>query len=191
VAVDGLPVAEAEDETAGMGSDNAAKGPGTFDDVYRSYAHPLYRYFFQHVRNPAEAEDLTATAFTRLLAGWARYEEDGRPAAVLFTIARNLLVDYWRRQRRHVDVDALGGSLVDPQPQPEAEALRAERERQVRRLIAQLPEDQREALLARFFGGLSIADTARSLGRSEGSVKMLLQRGLARLGREYRKEGRA
>ena len=161
-----------------------------FEACYDRYCQRLYRYFYHQLGNAADAEDLTATAFTRLLANYPRYAADGSPAAVLFTIARNLVIDYWRQHRRHLDVATQAGLLVDPQPPPEQEALRAEQGREVRRLVAELPHDQREALLLRFYGGLSVSETADLLGRSEGAVKMLVHRGLARLGRAWREEER-
>jgi RNA polymerase sigma-70 factor (ECF subfamily) len=166
----------------------AAGQADRFAALYRAHVLPLYRYFHQCVGNPEDAEDLTATTFARALASLGRYDERGSFAAWLFAIARHTLRDHRRRRRPRADLDALGPVLADPGPSVEARVLRAEQARLLVALVRALPDDQREALVLRVFARLSTAEVAAVLGRSEGAVKMLVHRAVARLRRQYRAE---
>src|SRR6266545_2600942 len=78
--------------------------PLDFAALYQQCAPPVYRFFYQHVGNPQDAEELTATTFSKALASLSRYQEQGRGAAWIFSIARHTLQDERRRRRAHVDI---------------------------------------------------------------------------------------
>ncbi len=159
-----------------LGRDEAA-----FAALYRQYLTPVYKYFYLHVGNHHNAEDLTATTFSKAVAGLGRYAEQGKFAAWLFSIARHTLQDHWRRRREQVDLDVIAETLISDDLTPEDGVVRAELVRDLQQLIAQLPTDQKKALVLRFVARLSTAEVAAALGRSEGSVKMLVHRAITRL----------
>jgi RNA polymerase sigma-70 factor (ECF subfamily) len=162
--------------------------PQAFALLYRRYVRPLYQYLYHRVGNPQEAEDLTASTFGKALAGIERYHEQGSFPAWLFGIARHTLQDYQRHRRPAVDVAAVAGALVDPAASPESQALQAEEAHLLRRLVDQLPADQQEAVMLRYFGGLATADIAVLLRRREGAVRALLHRAIVALREAYRRE---
>ncbi len=82
-------------------------------------------------------------------------------------------------------------TLADPAPSPDLQALRSEQARQLHALLDQLPADQREALLLRFFAEVEISEIAERMGRSAGAIKMLIHRALARLRERYRQAEQA
>ena len=92
------------------GADSDHARAGDFATIYRQYVTPVYRYLYLQVGNPHDAEDLTATTFSRALTTIHRYEEQGNFAAWLFSIARHTLRDYQRRQRPRVAVDAMAAA---------------------------------------------------------------------------------
>lgn len=193
----GRPLPECADQPDALRGDEAAERSlvmaaradrRRFAPLYRAYVAPVYRYLYHRTGDPHEAEDLTATTFGQALASLDRYEERGRFAAWLFSIARHTLRDHQRRRRPHLDLATAATALLDPAPSPEAQALRAERDRDLHRAIERLPAGQREALSLRFFGGLSTRDVAAVLGRSEGTVKMLVLRAMDTLREHYRQE---
>ncbi len=165
----------------------------TVATLYHRHASSLHRYFFAHLGNTQEAEDLTALTFVKAVASIGRYQEQGRAASWLFGIARHTLLDYQRRRRSPHGTptieDPLIAMLVDPAPLQEEVTLRAEQARQLRELVRQLPVDQRDALILRFFNELSVGETAATLGRSAGAVKMLVHRALTSLRARYEQAG--
>ena len=71
-----------------------------FTLLYRQYATRIYRFVFARVSNHADAEDLTAQVFMEALQSLERFDGNGNFAAWLFTIARNKVVDSYRRRKR-------------------------------------------------------------------------------------------
>lgn len=99
-----------------------------------------------------------------------------------FQVARNLLVDRVRQEKRRTDLQLDWGLPADPRESAEARLQREE----VRRALARLTEEQREVLGLRFFAGLTHEETARTLGKSVRTIKGLQHRGLQVLARTLR-----
>lgn len=161
--------------------------PGTSDfaAIYQHYSEPIYRYLYQQTGNAHDAEDLTATTFCKALVSLRHYQEQGRFEAWLFSIARHTLRDWQRRQRPLIDVDAVAPVLPDAAPAPDEMAVEAEQAHTLHHFLHQLPEEQRQAIILRFFDGMSNGEAAAVLGRSIGSVKMLVHRAIGRLRSQY------
>jgi len=162
--------------------------PTSFAASYRTYAVPLYRYFYQHTGNAADAEDLTAVTIGKALASLRSYAGRAPLAAWLFGIARHTLHDFQRRQRNTVTLDDVALSLADATPLPEQSAVTREQRDDLHAHIRALPTNQREALTLRYFGALTIAEIAVLLDRSDGAVKLLIHRALTTLRTRYRQE---
>ena len=158
--------------------------------LYRTYVGPVYRYFAQQVHRPQDAEDLTATTFSKALVSLDRYYDRGSFGSWLFGVARHTLGDYRRRYHPQVDVDLVAPALVAVDQEPEAAALRAEQLRQLDALVRRLPADQQEALALRFSGELSSAQVGVVMGRREGAVRMLVHRAVTTLRQQLGEEGR-
>lgn len=145
-----------------------------FAELYRHHLPPIYRFIYRRLGGDASAaEDLTSQVFLEALNGLAGYRERGRFVAWLFTITRRRLIDAYRK----ADV----GSLEDcPEPllgTPDGLKSREDLSH-LKQLLDSLDDQTRELLELRFSAGLSFADMAAVLGRSEGAVKMSLYRAL-------------
>ncbi len=165
--------------------------PLDFDALYATYASAIHLFFIQHVGNAQDAEDLTASTFSRALASRYRYREQGRLAAWIFSIARHTLQDERRRWVARMDRGLIEHALMDSDRLPESQVLQSEQACQLHDLLRQLPADQRQALVLRFFGDLPIGEIAECMSRSTGSIKMLIHRALARLRERYRQAEQA
>ncbi|HEY3556260.1 MAG TPA: sigma-70 family RNA polymerase sigma factor [Kribbella sp.] len=164
----------------------AQAGDGAaFGLLYDQYLPSIYRYTYSKTSSRSAAEDLTSETFLRAFRAIAR-----RPrahlnfAAWLVTIARNVVIDHHRSGWSRL---AIVTDEVDPQVDesigPEQAALASVSEASLRGAVAQLPEDQRECLLLRFFTGLSISETAAAMDRTDGAIKQLQFRAVNRLRR--------
>ena len=106
--------------------------------------------------------------------------------AWVFAIARNEATDEQRRAIRHPSAPALVEELEahGPRGDVEHEAMEGLASDRICRLLDALTADQRDVLLLRIIGGLSIDQVAAAVGRKPGAVKMLQARGLAAIRRE-------
>lgn len=156
------------------------------NELMARWQQPLVSYLARLCGNEATALDLAQESFVRVYEARARYDARAKFAAWLYTIARNLARNAHRWQQRHpaVSLDAPtnenGGTLAthlpDGAPAPDASAVQNERAVAVRAAVADLPEDQRTAVLLSDFEDRSHADIAAVLGCSSKAVEARLYR---------------
>ncbi|MBX5475395.1 MAG: sigma-70 family RNA polymerase sigma factor [Thermoleophilia bacterium] len=146
---------------------------------------------YLRARRAREPEDLTGEVFLQVVRDLPRFEggeHDFR--AWVFVIARNRLVDESRRHARR-PVELAPEAPVDRRAPEDVETqvLHEAATERVRRIIEQLAPDQRDVLLLRVLGELTVEEVARVIGRSPGAVKALQRRGLAAIKRTLAREG--
>jgi RNA polymerase sigma-70 factor (ECF subfamily) len=156
----------------------ARSDPAAFGPLYEQHVDRIYSYVYHRVGNAHDAEDLTARTFYRALVAIRAYEDQGAPfSAWLYRIARNLVANWHRDQARHLTLPLDG---LDAEPSEESVAARTVATEAVATAVRSLDAD-RQTLLLMKFQGLSNAEIAASIGRSEGAVKSLYHRTLADL----------
>ncbi len=127
-----------------------------------------------------EAEDMAQEAFARLYANWSQIRDPERARSYLFSVAFNLARTRGRRRAALARVlPRLGRD--DPEPDPEAEALRAFADEATLSAVAELPSRQRACVILHYYADLSVIDTAAALGISTNSAKTHLKRALSAL----------
>ncbi len=159
-----------------------------FAALYDHHYQAIFNYFYYRLGDQEQAEDLTADLFVRMVEKIDRYRDRGRPfLAWLYTIARNLLTDYYRRQRKEeVPLDDL--PLSDGRS-PTAEVERHLAVDCLKLALRHLTEEQQQVIVHRFLEKQPIVSVARLLGKTEGAIKALQHRALAALRRAIEKEG--
>jgi RNA polymerase sigma-70 factor (sigma-E family) len=121
------------------------------------------------------AEDLVQTALVKLYVAWPRVQRDGREEAYVRTIIVRAEIDESRRPWRRERPGLTGPDRAAREPLP------VEERSALFEALQGLPPVQRRTVVLRHWLGLSITETARELGVSEGTVKSNSSRGLARL----------
>ncbi|MFN8384555.1 MAG: sigma-70 family RNA polymerase sigma factor [Anaerolineales bacterium] len=148
-------------------------------NIYDAYAKPIYRYHFSRVGNAPDAEDLTAQTFLAVLESLVRYQHRDNFTAWIFQIARNKLMDHFRRNHSQGEIHE---SVVDPAQGDVLEALvRDESRARLKSLLHLLDEDERELIRLRYTAELSFVEIAQLLGRKEDAVRKAVRRILDRL----------
>jgi len=151
--------------------------PAAFDQLWRTLAPIVVGYL--RMQGAEDPDDLTSEVFLGAFRGVDGFEgDDAQFRSWLLTIAHRRLVDQRRcRQRRVTTIavdefaDALGGDAED-----DAMVLLATE--RVEALLQALTPPQRDVLLLRFIGGLSVQETGEVLNRPASAVKALSRRGL-------------
>lgn len=166
--------------------EQAKKDRQAFSELYQQYAPRIYNYIYQRTHSSLDAEEMTATVFLRALSHLDSYEHRGQSFGVwLFTIAHNLLVNWYRRQGRK-ELPSLHES--GEEEDIAATLATAEEQATVRRAIASLPEQRQQLIFLKYIEGLSNAEIGRVMGRSEGAIKSLLHRTLLAMRRQFQSE---
>ena len=162
-----------------------ARGGDTeaFGLLYDHYQPSVYRFLYYRTRSVTLAEDLTSETFFRALRNISTFRWQGRDlGAWLMTIARNLTTDHYKAGRTRLEMTTEDMTLHDDATDgPEDAVLEGITHEILLAALAELPGEQRECIIMRFLQGLSIAETALALGRSEGAVKQLQLRGVRNL----------
>jgi RNA polymerase sigma-70 factor (ECF subfamily) len=152
-------------------------------DIYDWYMPRVYRYVVARIGNTTEAEDLTEEVFLRMLGAIGGFRWREVPfSSWLFRIAHNCIATHYRRSAQR---GGLTSELSEEMADGRLDVATAVEERitmeEVRRASQTLPDAQREVIALRFAVGLSIADTAKALGKREGNVKALQHKAVAKL----------
>jgi len=153
-----------------------------FGDLYMRYLDKIYRYVFYKVGSEKRAEDLTEQVFLSAWEAIEDYEPRGYPfSSWLYRIAHNAVVDHYRTKKDESPLDSVAFTLADESLGPEETLMK---KRQVSRLLealAHLSEDKQELIILRFVEGLSHAQVAEILGKSEVACRVMQHRVLSRL----------
>ncbi|GAA5155420.1 hypothetical protein GCM10023321_28730 [Pseudonocardia eucalypti] len=154
-----------------------------FGQLYDRYHEMVFRYVLFRVSDRQLAEDLTAETFLRALRRINSVSYQGRDIGAWFvTIARNLVLDHVKSSRYRLEQTT--SEIADLSPStsgPEQQVLNGATYEELLRCVAKLNSDQKECIALRFLQGLSVAETARLMGRNEGAVKALQHRAVRRL----------
>jgi len=161
---------------------------GAFTELVEKYKQPVINFIARTLRDETEAEDLAQNVFVQVYKSAWRYKKSAKFSTWLFTIARNLCLNEIRRRSRH-PTDSLDVTHPDQPDQPSQQfedtktftppesLLQGELERKIEEALAELPENQRTAILLCRQDELSYEDIAEVLDCSLSATKSLIHRG--------------
>ena len=159
-----------------------------FEKLYRGYYKKLVRSFLSKGCPPEDARELAQETLLRVYRSMDRFRDESSLATWMFTIARNLCLNEIRRRSRH-PADSLESSQSDHDEHPGRQyedfrvfsppdnLLQGELEQKVEEALAELPENQRAAILLCRGEELSYEEIAKVLGCSLSATKSLIHRG--------------
>ncbi|MSP11748.1 MAG: sigma-70 family RNA polymerase sigma factor [Chloroflexi bacterium] len=153
-----------------------------FSEIYDRYYQSIFTYIYYRVDDTLVAEDLAAEVFVKALEAIHSFIFRGVPfSAWLYRIAGNLVIDHYRRRPNAVigldeSFPARGDGLhEDVEKRLTREALRS--------ALKILTGEQQQVVVLKFVDGLSNAEVAEIMGKSEGAIKALQHRAIVALGR--------
>lgn len=178
-------------EPSGSGYDESAvmrrvrDDPQAFGELYEHYADPIFRFVHGRLRDRTAAEDVTSEVFFKALRAIDTYRPEKAPfAAWLFRIAANAVVDHVRSRRPTVNAD-LALDVADTALPVADQVITLMEVARIWEVVDALADSQRTAVTLRFGHDLPIASIAQQMQRSEGAVKLLLNRALRTVRTRY------
>jgi RNA polymerase sigma-70 factor (ECF subfamily) len=163
--------------------------PEALAAIHGDYYQPIYRYISFRIDDPLAAEDLTSEVFTRLLEALGGGKAPRTTLrGWLFGVAANVVSDYHRHRYRVAEVE-LSDAMPDDDTGPLGQVERALNQENLVAALVTLTEDQQAVIGLRYGSGLSVRETAKVMGKSEGAIKQLQARAVASLARTLVPEG--
>ena len=151
-----------------------------FATLYRRYLDRVYGYAFYQLGDHHDAEDVTERTFLAALRALPDFRDQGSTfRAWLFRIAHNTIANAHRsRARGRTEPLPDDFERAAPNADPAGQVALADELRDIRRVVAQMPDDRRQVILLRFVDDLTIGEIGEVLDRSPGAVRVLLHRSL-------------
>lgn len=147
------------------------------DQIWTQYSHRLKAFIRKRVRKDAETEDILQEVFIRVHRHLCCQSNWNKPKNWFYQIARNLIIDHYRRQREWVELsDSLPAESELPEDTPEEKLSLS-----LKALIDELPEPYRQALLLTEYQNLSQQQLAKIQGLSLSGAKSRVQRARKKL----------
>ena len=144
------------------------------DELIRKYYGDIYTYCCRRLGRKPDAEDVTQEVFLHFCRYFDSYAHRGKCRNFLFTIAHNLCVDALRRKAPV----SLEEKDAEDLPCSDGAQERLEASDSVRAALNALPEEQKEAVVLRFYHGFKIKEIARITGSGLSLTKYRLYQGL-------------
>jgi RNA polymerase sigma-70 factor (ECF subfamily) len=157
-----------------------------WEAVYRDLLPRVYNFFRYRVSDSQQAEDLTAATFLKAWRARDQYSHDiGAFSTWLFSIARNVAIDYFRQRRADFSLDGFHHLPADSTLE-EAVERRSDAAR-LAALLARLPLLEQELIALKYGAELTNRAIATITGLSESNVGTMLYRIIRRLREEWDK----
>jgi RNA polymerase sigma-70 factor (ECF subfamily) len=166
----------------------AKQDPAAFGPLYDHFFPRVFTYCRYRCDDDATADDLAARVFERVLKSLNRFNPGRGPFAPwLFAIARNLVSDHWRRQRRFrwLPLEALR-ETPSPDPGPEDRLIGCEEEQALLDALDDLNPRERDVLGLKFAARLSNREIAKATGLGESNVGVIVYRAVGKLRKELK-----
>ncbi len=151
-----------------------------FGVLYELYVERIYAFLFWRIRNKETAEDLTSQTFIKAMDKIRSFDASrGKFSSWLYRIAQNTLIDHVRSRRIHDPLEAMFNAGTEA---VFAEKLDSKRDiERIKEGLLKLTPGQRSIVIMRVWDGLSYAEIAGVVGKSEAACKMDFSRAIAKL----------
>jgi RNA polymerase sigma-70 factor (ECF subfamily) len=172
------------------GAERGRPGDEVLVALHEQHYDRVVRYIAARTADRDLAEDLASDVFLRAVESFPSYRDRGLPIeAWLFRIARNIVIDHYRRsaKRRTIPIDETFDVAGTSDIAGEVEQRMAME--LVNQMMTKLNPDQREVISLRFMGGLSSAEAGAVLSRTLGATRELQRTALKALRSFMGKEG--
>lgn len=161
--------------------------PAALDDLVGRVSPLLLRYFGASRVGRSDAEDLLQECWIRIHRSRHTYRSSEPVMPWIYAIARHTRLDAYRKRRRRESREVLVAAVPETGHQPNADALMEQDS--LDRLLASLPEAQRDVIVMLKVTGMSLEEVARATSSTVGAVKQKAHRAYAALRRALGKDG--
>ncbi|MEL6718615.1 MAG: RNA polymerase sigma factor [Bacteroidota bacterium] len=158
------------------------QSPICFKLLYNRYAGKVYSKCISLLKNEALAHDATQEIFTKIFLNLSKFAERAKFSTWVYSITYNYCIDYIRRQKKHLNlfVDDIERAPDLPDEEVRDEELLSMNLKQLKRVLDEIPLDDKAILLMKYQDEMSIKEIASILDKTESAVKMRIKRAKAK-----------
>ncbi len=152
-----------------------------FEKLYQVHYVPVFRYVYLRIQDKMQTEDIVQEVFMKVYKSIENYQDQGKnPLAYFFTIARNKVIDFYRK-KKSVSLDenlAVFEQLEGKRDNPEALFEQNEKAKVVNLAIQRLNDTQKEVIILKYINGFDNDQIAQMLGKKEDAIRQIQHRAL-------------
>lgn len=159
-----------------------------FGRLYELYFTPVYRYIYLRTKSKEEAEDLTQVVFIKVFKSIGGFQEQNKqPLAYFFTVARNTVIDHWRKKKEVLSDKPPETLSAESFENPQNLIDQKSTAQAIYKSLENLTEEQQEVIILKFINDLTTAEIATVLDKKEDAVRQLQCRALKILKQYFNK----
>lgn len=148
---------------------------GAMDEMVKLYYQTIFAYFYRNTGDYHRSCDLTQEVFIKAISAISAYKNNGKFKAWLFAIASNHLRNDWRYRKIHPQEELEEDTIDASKTSGETQKVELEE------ALGNLPPEQREAVVLKYYHGLKITEIAKVTGVKDATIKSRLKYGLEKL----------
>lgn len=149
-----------------------------FTKVFDENIEKIFRFIFLKVNSREVAEDLAQQVFLKL---WEKISEIENPKAFLYKVARDLTIDYYRKEKKVTTVSIDDLPISDARVNIEREVIVNSEIDLIKNALRSLPENYQNVIILHYLNDLSIKEISKILNKSENATRVLISRALSLL----------
>lgn len=157
--------------------------------IINKYKNRLYATILRMTRNPQNAQDLVQEAFIKVYQQLNKYDQKGSFSSWIYRVAINHCMDEFRKKSYKMKQAEINEEKIVNTNHPEVVFLKKEKSRQLERLIATLPEDERMIILLRYVSELSYNEISELIEIPLSDVRNKLHRAKKKMRDTVKREG--
>ena len=149
-------------------------------DLYNHYFERVYRFIYYRVSHKETAEDLTEEVFVKVFRNLRNLEQAAAFEGWLFQISRNLVIDYYRSKRPVVPLEEIENTLEYETNIVDLVNLQTEQTIFIK-LLKELSPEQQQVIKLKFLEDIDNAAIAKIMEKTEGAIRVIQHRAIAKL----------
>ncbi len=159
-----------------------------FGEVYTTYYTPLFRYIMTRIKNKQEAEDMAQTVFMKIWKAIPSWDSSHTsPLAFFFTVARNTMIDYFRKNaHREIVSDEVVSQFAEENGSTDEESTSRELREVLSSAVAKLSDEQQEIIRLYYTNDLTYKEIASITGKREDAIRQAHSRAIKQLRELYK-----
>lgn len=153
-----------------------------FGSLYDYYQPKIYRFVLVKVSRREDAEDLTHQVFLSAFENIGGYRDLGYPfGSWLYRIARNQVTDFYRSQKKSVDIEAVNPEYFAVPASAQFDVASKMEMEKVMLALEKMRAEYQDVIVMRFIEDMAVKDVAKAMDKTEGAIKVLQHRAIKEL----------